>query len=129
MLAIGVLGALLTPPAGVVLFGPGSNEVKLITAKLAARAGYSASYIFSMWRSVAADAAALDSLWAQLLEQQGQITSSTKTANKMASLALNISHGEVDRRWRQLKKMTAGFALSATAGLGLGILLSKRRSS
>ena len=45
MLAIGVLGAILTPPAGVVLFGPGSNEVKLITAKLAARAGFSASYI------------------------------------------------------------------------------------
>ena len=45
LLHIATYGALFTPPAGVVLFGPGSNEVKLITAKLAARAGFSASYI------------------------------------------------------------------------------------
>ena len=45
LLHVGVFGALLAPPSGVVLFGPGSNEVKLIAAKLAARAGFSASYI------------------------------------------------------------------------------------
>ena len=36
---------LLDPPAPIVIFGPGSLELRLITAKLAARAGFEAALI------------------------------------------------------------------------------------
>ena len=40
---VAVGAALLLPPAPVLVFGPGSNELRLLAAKLASRAGYEAA--------------------------------------------------------------------------------------
>lgn len=38
---------MVEPPAGVAIFGPGSNEIRLIAAKMAAKEGYAVSIIAS----------------------------------------------------------------------------------